>query len=146
MSDKQQKTDSRETEQQQLMAFATEGRSESPMTVVEGTVSLEVDSNLESPTSSDRLMERICGPLNFNAAIEKVIPNDGVPLFLKPEAKILPAEPPWYGPVRPVVWEEGSREASPYPDRSVQKTRRRPLEKVSLLYLINLFVTDTVHS
>ena len=53
MSDKQQKTDSRETEQQQLMAFATEGRSESPMTVVEGTVSLEVDSNLESPTSSD---------------------------------------------------------------------------------------------
>ena len=26
------------------------------------------------------------------------------------------AEPPWYGPVCPVVWEEGSREASPYPD------------------------------
>ena len=79
MSDKQQKTDSRETEQQQLMAFATEGRSESPMTVVEGTVSLEVDSNLESPTSSDRLMERICGPINFNAAIDKVIANDGAP-------------------------------------------------------------------
>lgn len=25
-------------------------------------------------------------------------------------------EPPWYGPVCPVVGEEGSREASPYPD------------------------------
>jgi hypothetical protein len=25
-------------------------------------------------------------------------------------------EPPWYGPVCPVVWEEGSREPSPYPD------------------------------
>ena len=88
MSDKQQKTESRKQEQQQLMAFAMECRSESPMTVAQGTVSLEVDSNLESPTSSDRLMERICGPLNFNAAIEKVIANDGVPLLLKPEAKI----------------------------------------------------------
>ena len=88
MSDKQQKTESRKTEQQQLMAFAMEGRSESPMTVAQGTVSLEVDSNLESPTSSDRLMERICGPLNFNAAIEKVIANDGVPLLLKPEGKV----------------------------------------------------------
>jgi len=27
-------------------------------------------------------------------------------------------EPPWYGPVCPVGWEEGSREASPYPDLS----------------------------
>lgn len=79
MSDKQQKTDSRKTEQQQLMAFATEGRSESPRTVAQGTVSLEVDSMLESPTSSARLMERICGPINFNAAIDKVIANDGAP-------------------------------------------------------------------
>ena len=27
-----------------------------------------------------------------------------------------PVEPPWYGPVCPVVWEGWSREASPYPD------------------------------
>jgi hypothetical protein len=27
-------------------------------------------------------------------------------------------EPPWYGPVCPVVWEGWRREASPYPDQS----------------------------
>jgi len=26
-------------------------------------------------------------------------------------------EPPWYGPVCPVVWEGRSREAPPYPDQ-----------------------------
>jgi len=26
------------------------------------------------------------------------------------------AEPPWYGPVCPVVWEGRHREMSPYPD------------------------------
>ena len=37
-----------------------------------------------------------------------------------------PAEPPWYGPVRPVVWEEGHREVPPYPDvcRACSATRR----------------------
>src|SRR5262249_2183198 len=28
-----------------------------------------------------------------------------------------PIEPPWYGPVCPVVWEGWRREVSPYPDR-----------------------------
>jgi hypothetical protein len=28
-----------------------------------------------------------------------------------------PAEPPWYGPVCPVVWEGRHREVSPYPDQ-----------------------------
>ena len=28
-----------------------------------------------------------------------------------------PIEPPWYGPVCPVVWEGWRREASPYPDQ-----------------------------
>jgi hypothetical protein len=27
-----------------------------------------------------------------------------------------PAEPPWYGPVCPVVWAGRHREVSPYPD------------------------------
>ncbi len=27
-------------------------------------------------------------------------------------------EPPWYGPVCPVVWEGWHREVSPYPDQS----------------------------
>ena len=30
--------------------------------------------------------------------------------------KLNPVEPPWYGPVCPVVWEGRRREASPYPD------------------------------
>ena len=30
--------------------------------------------------------------------------------------KLNPIEPPWYGPVCPVVWEGRSREAPPYPD------------------------------
>jgi hypothetical protein len=30
--------------------------------------------------------------------------------------KLNPIEPPWYGPVCPVVWEGWHREVSPYPD------------------------------
>jgi hypothetical protein len=30
--------------------------------------------------------------------------------------KLNPIEPPWYGPVCPVVWEGRRREASPYPN------------------------------
>jgi hypothetical protein len=30
--------------------------------------------------------------------------------------KLNPVEPPWYGPVCPVVWEGWHREVSPYPD------------------------------
>jgi len=33
--------------------------------------------------------------------------------------KLNPIEPPWYGPVCPVVWEGRRREVSPYPDQSV---------------------------
>ena len=32
--------------------------------------------------------------------------------------KFNPVEPPWYGPVCPVVWEGRHREVSPYPDQS----------------------------
>ena len=31
--------------------------------------------------------------------------------------KLNPVEPPWYGPVCPVVWEGRRREAPPYPDQ-----------------------------
>ena len=31
--------------------------------------------------------------------------------------KLNPIEPPWYGPVCPVVWEGRRREVSPYPDQ-----------------------------
>ena len=54
--------------------------------------------------------------LNF-ALPGRVLAEMGVPSLLKPpETKVQLAEPPWYGPVCPVVWEEGVREDSPYPD------------------------------
>ena len=66
-------------EQQQLLAFAREGRSESPIARVEGTVPSVANSPTESPTSSDRLMESICDGQNLELAMAKVIGNDGAP-------------------------------------------------------------------
>jgi hypothetical protein len=43
-------------QEQLLLAFSREGKSESPMTRDEGTVLNVADSRTESPTSSDRLM------------------------------------------------------------------------------------------
>jgi hypothetical protein len=77
MSDKRQKTSA--GQQQLLLAFAEEGRSESPMASAEGIVSLAADSSTESPTSDDRLMESICDSLNLERAVAKVIANDGAP-------------------------------------------------------------------
>ena len=79
MSDKRQKTCSRKTEQQQLLTFAADLRDESPNGPVEGIASPTADSISQSPTGTDRLMERICGPMTFNDAIAKVIANDGAP-------------------------------------------------------------------
>jgi RNA-directed DNA polymerase len=75
MNGKRQKT----SEQQQLLAFAREGRSESPMARDEGIVLIVADSKSESPTSSDRLMESIVDPLNLECAMARVIANDGAP-------------------------------------------------------------------
>ena len=72
------------------LAFMTEGRGEAPDAGREGT---------ESPTAK-REPE--------NPAIDVVDERPRQPLNL--------IEPPWYGPVRPVVWEGRSREAPPYPD------------------------------
>ena len=52
MDSKRQKTQS---QQQMLLAFAQEGRSESPMACDKGTVLPAADSTTESPISSDRL-------------------------------------------------------------------------------------------
>ncbi|MER8549418.1 reverse transcriptase domain-containing protein [Mesorhizobium sp. M1169] len=38
-----------------------------------------------------------------------------------------PIEPPWYGPVCPVVWEGRRREAPPYPDQSAIRSRDETL-------------------
>ena len=77
MNGKRQKT--RTTQQQLRLAFAAEGRDESPDDRYAGTVPSKANSRPMSPTSSDRLMERICGPMNFNEAIAKVVANDGAP-------------------------------------------------------------------
>jgi RNA-directed DNA polymerase len=64
---------------QLTLAFTQESRSESPMACASGTVPLAVDSSAESPTKSDRLMERICEPANLSQAMAKVIANGGAP-------------------------------------------------------------------
>lgn len=65
--------------QQLRLAFAQESRSESPTARAEGTAPLAANSPTESPTSSDRLMESICDLENLEAAMAKVIANDGAP-------------------------------------------------------------------
>ena len=77
MSSKRQKTQSRQ--EQLLLAFARESRSESPRARAEGTVLPVADSPTETPTSSDRLMESICDPANLTQAMAKVIANGGAP-------------------------------------------------------------------
>lgn len=77
MNGKRQKTQSQQ--QQLLLAFAREQRSESPTACEEGTVPLAADSLTERPTSSDRLMESICDPENLERAMAKVIANGGAP-------------------------------------------------------------------
>lgn len=77
MSSQRQKTQSQQ--EQLLLAFARESRSESPMARSEGTVLSVADSTTQSPTSSDRLMESICDPMNLETAIARVIANGGAP-------------------------------------------------------------------
>ncbi len=77
MSSKRKKTQLQQ--EQLLLAFAREGRSESPMARDEGPVLSAADSPTESPTSSDRLMESICDPENLDIAMAKVIANGGAP-------------------------------------------------------------------
>ena len=75
MSSSRQKTS--DQQQQLLLSFAAEGRDEVPDGPVEGTVLRVADSTSESPTSSDRLMESICDPVNLDMAMARVIANDG---------------------------------------------------------------------
>jgi RNA-directed DNA polymerase len=77
MSSTRQKT---QTQQSQLpLAFARESQSEAPTPEEEGTVLRAANSQTESPTSSERLMESICDPRNLAKAMAKVIANGGSP-------------------------------------------------------------------
>jgi RNA-directed DNA polymerase len=75
-SGKRQKT---QLQQQLLLACAEERRSESPPASGAGTGPIVAASHTESPTSSDRLMESICDPVNLEAAMARVIANGGAP-------------------------------------------------------------------
>lgn len=75
MNGKRQKT----SDQQLLLAFAEESRDEVPDGSVEGTVPFAANLSTESPTSRDRLMERISDPLNLEWAMARVIANGGAP-------------------------------------------------------------------
>jgi RNA-directed DNA polymerase len=77
MDNNRRKTQTRQD--QLLLAFAREGRSESPMARSEGTELPAANSPTESPTSSDGLMESICDPANLARAMAKVITNGGAP-------------------------------------------------------------------
>src|SRR3954452_21793882 len=65
----------------------TAGRGEAQDAAQEGTESLPAKRDTQSPATGESHRQ----PLNS-------------------------IEPPWYGPVCPVVWEGRSREAPPYPD------------------------------
>ena len=61
-----------------------------------------------------------CWRMSSHPAVQKALRNHafddlGLPGFMSPQM-LNPVEPPWYGPVCPVVWEGRRREASPYPD------------------------------
>src|SRR5215472_19210977 len=71
------------------LAFRTEGRGETLDADHEGTESPLAKRDTQSPATG----ESHCRTLNS-------------------------IEPPWYGPVCPVVWEGRSREAPPYPDQA----------------------------
>jgi RNA-directed DNA polymerase len=59
--------------------------------------------------------------MSGHPAVQQALRNssfDGLGLpRLYVSAQAYPIEPPWYGPVCPVVWEGWRREASPYPDQ-----------------------------
>jgi RNA-directed DNA polymerase len=72
MGSKRQKT-------QLLLAFAAEGRGESPMAAEEGTELAVAKRIAESPTRTDSLMEEVCQRDNLWQALKRVQANKGAP-------------------------------------------------------------------
>lgn len=72
MSSKRQKI-------QLLLAFAAEGRGESPTTADEGTELPVAKRNAQSPTQTDSLMEEVCQRDNLWQALKRVQANKGAP-------------------------------------------------------------------
>ena len=70
MSDKRQKI-------QLELAFTDKSRSEAPRVSAQGTESLTVKRNAESPAISEQLMEEVCGRENCKQALSRVKANKG---------------------------------------------------------------------
>jgi RNA-directed DNA polymerase len=72
MGDKRQKS-------QLMLAFAAEGRGESPAPAEEGTEPPTAKCEPESPTQMDSLMEEVCQRDNLWQALKRVQANKGAP-------------------------------------------------------------------
>ena len=72
MSDKRQNN-------QLVLAFEDESRSEAPRVSVEGTESLTVKRGTQSPAIGEQLMEEVCGRENCKQALARVKANKGSP-------------------------------------------------------------------
>src|SRR6202048_1296880 len=70
MSDKRQNN-------QLMLAFVDESRSEAPMTSMEGTESLTVKRGTESPAIGEQLMEEVCERENCKQALARIKANKG---------------------------------------------------------------------
>src|ERR1700722_8844221 len=70
MSDKRQNN-------QLLLAFMGESRSEAPRSSMEGTESLEVKRGTESPAIGEQLMEEVCERENCKQALARIKANKG---------------------------------------------------------------------
>ncbi len=84
MSDKRQKnqlghSDSVVRDQQMVLAFLDESRSEAPRVSEEGTESLAVKRRTESPAMGEQLMEEVCERENCRQALARVKANKGSP-------------------------------------------------------------------
>jgi RNA-directed DNA polymerase len=64
---------------QLMLAFAAEGRSESPKTADEGTERPVAKRTPESPTQVEPLMEEVCERRNLEQALKRVMANKGGP-------------------------------------------------------------------
>ena len=75
-------------------------------------------SPIGSTTGS--LLGKFAGWRKWRASPNRLCATRISPVSVFPASTFLPTlnliEPPWYGPVCPVVWEGWRREVSPYPD------------------------------
>jgi RNA-directed DNA polymerase len=75
MSGQRQKT----RPEQEVLAFAVEGRRDAPKTTGKGSETLVVKRKTESLAGTERLMEEVCGLENCKQALQRVKANKGSP-------------------------------------------------------------------